>query len=186
MQTYDIKSLQHFEKKIYQYVNISLRNFKEQLFWQTSANGCFLRRVHETDKNQHLFLRSFNFSLKKQAFSISISEIIENVLLIHGWFTIKFTFTNNISLVWWEINFRSNHSRCSVKKGVLKNFSKSTGKHLCQSLFNKVAGLRSATLLKRRLWHRCFPVNFAKFLRTPFCTDHLWTIASETSEMLMS
>ena len=26
----------------------------------------------------------------------------------------------------------------------------------------------SATLLKKRLWHRCFPVNFAKFLRTPF------------------
>ena len=25
-----------------------------------------------------------------------------------------------------------------------------------------------ATLLNRRLWHRCFLVNFAKFLRTPF------------------
>ena len=25
-----------------------------------------------------------------------------------------------------------------------------------------------ATLLKKSLWHRCFPVNFAKFLRTPF------------------
>ena len=42
-------------------------------------------------------------------------------------------------------------------------------KHLCQSLFfNNVAGLRSATLLKKGLWHWCFPVNFAKFLRTPF------------------
>ena len=27
---------------------------------------------------------------------------------------------------------------------------------------------RPATLLKKRLWHRCFPVNFVKFLRTPF------------------
>ena len=25
-----------------------------------------------------------------------------------------------------------------------------------------------ATLLRKRLWHRCFPLNFAKFLRTPF------------------
>ena len=25
-----------------------------------------------------------------------------------------------------------------------------------------------AALLKKRLWHRCFPVNFVKFLRTPF------------------
>ena len=32
--------------------------------------------------------------------------------------------------------------RCSVRKGVLRNFAKFTGKHLCQSLFfNKVAGL---------------------------------------------
>ena len=25
----------------------------------------------------------------------------------------------------------------------------------------------------KRLWHRCFSVNFAKFLRTPFFTEHL-------------
>ena len=34
--------------------------------------------------------------------------------------------------------------------------------------FNTSLGLRSATLVKRRLWHRCFPVNFVKFLRTTF------------------
>ena len=32
----------------------------------------------------------------------------------------------------------------------------------------KISCLRSSTLLKKRLWHKCFPVNFAKFLRTPF------------------
>ena len=36
------------------------------------------------------------------------------------------------------------------------------------------SGLRPATLLKKRLWHRCFPVNIAKFLRTSFLTGHLW------------
>ena len=62
----------------------------------------------------------------------------------------------------------------TIKKGVLGNFAKFAGKHLCQSLFlNKVAGLRLATLLKKRIWHRCFPVNFAKFLRAPFVTEHL-------------
>ena len=36
------------------------------------------------------------------------------------------------------------------KKGVLKNFTKLTGKHLWQSLFfNKVAGLIPATFFKR-------------------------------------
>ena len=56
-----------------------------------------------------------------------------------------------------------------MKKGVFTNFAKFTRKYLCQTLFfNKVADLRPATFLKKRLWHRCFPVNFAKFGRTPF------------------
>ena len=69
---------------------------------------------------------------------------------------------------------RSSRPEVFCKKGVPRNFAKFTGKHLCQSLFfNKVAGLRPATLLKKRLWHRCFPVSFVKFLRTPFFTEHL-------------
>ena len=64
--------------------------------------------------------------------------------------------------------WRSIHCRCSVRKGVLRNFTKFTRKYLCQILFfNKAAGLRPATLLKKRLWHRCFPVNVVEFLRTP-------------------
>ena len=35
-------------------------------------------------------------------------------------------------------------------------------------LWKKLSGLRPATLLKKRLWHKCFLVNFVKFLRTPF------------------
>ena len=68
-----------------------------------------------------------------------------------------------------EKSGRSSHQTCSVKRSFLRNFVKFTGKHLCQSLFfNKVAGLRPTTLLRKRFWHRCFPVNFAKFLRAPF------------------
>ena len=51
-------------------------------------------------------------------------------------------------------------------KGVLRNLTKFTWKHLCQSL--SFQRLKLATLLKKRLWHRCFPVNFAKLLGTPF------------------
>ena len=58
--------------------------------------------------------------------------------------------------------YRSSHRRCFVRKGVLRNVAKFTGKHLYQSLYlNKIADLRSATLLKKRLQHSCFPVNFA-------------------------
>ena len=70
------------------------------------------------------------------------------------------------------------------KNGVLKNFTKFIGKHPCESLnnltkfirkylcqhlfFNKVADQRPATLFKKGLSHRLFPVNFVKFLRISF------------------
>ena len=49
------------------------------------------------------------------------------------------------------------------KIGVLKNFAIYTRKHLCWSLlFNKVAGLRPAILIKKRLQHKCFLANIGK------------------------
>ena len=66
-----------------------------------------------------------------------------------------------------RVFIKSNHPRCSIKKGVLESLAKFTGKYLCRSLFfNKVACLRSGNLSKKRLL--CSSVNFAKFLRTPF------------------
>ena len=47
--------------------------------------------------------------------------------------------------------------------------------------------LRPAALLKKRLWYRCFPVNFAKFLKTPFLTEHLrWLLLEEHPRMTAS
>ena len=43
-----------------------------------------------------------------------------------------------------------------------------------QGRFHETPMIRSATLLKARLWHRCFPVNFVKFPRTPFLTEQFW------------
>ena len=72
-----------------------------------------------------------------------------------------------------RIKIRNSPPEVFCKKGVLRNFAKFTGKHLCESLlFNKVVSLRPATLLKMRLSHWCFPVNFAKFLRTNFLIEH--------------
>ena len=51
-----------------------------------------------------------------------------------------------------NITCRSSRPYVSVKKMFIKNFTKFTGKHLCQSLFfNKVAVLRATTLLKKSL-----------------------------------
>ena len=69
--------------------------------------------------------------------------------------------------------FRSSRPEVFLKKDVLRNFTKFIGKHLCQSPFiNKVAGLRPAIFFKKRFWHRRFPANFTKFLRTPFFIEH--------------
>ena len=54
-----------------------------------------------------------------------------------------------------------------MKKAALKNFAIFTGKHLCWSLFFKVADLQARNVIKKRLQHRCFPVNIANDLRTP-------------------
>ena len=63
---------------------------------------------------------------------------------------------------------RSRH-QCSVKEGCSQKFLKIHRKTpVSESLFNKVAGLTPATFFKKRISRRCFPVNFAKFLRTPF------------------
>ena len=64
-----------------------------------------------------------------------------------GW-----TFWGTHSLSRVSGSYRRSHQRCSMKKGVLRNFAELTGKHLCQSLvFDKVAGLSPTTFLKKRL-----------------------------------
>ena len=64
---------------------------------------------------------------------------------------------------------------------VLKNFVKFTGKQLCQSLlFNKVAGLRPVTLLKKRLW-QMFSCEFREIFRNTFFIEHLrWLLLNKT------
>ena len=72
---------------------------------------------------------------------------------------------------YWRNCFRSSRPEVFCKKFVLRNFTRSTGKQLYHNLFfNKVAGLSTATSLKKRPWHKCFPVNFAEFLRN-FLTE---------------
>ena len=48
-----------------------------------------------------------------------------------------------------------------------------------ESLFNKVIGLKACNVIKRRLQHRCFPVNFQKFLKALFFTERFqWLLLS--------
>ena len=58
-------------------------------------------------------------------------------------------------------------------------FAKFTEKHLCQRIFfNKVAGLRPATLLKVSL-AQVLSCEFCEISKKPFFTEHIRTTACE-------
>ena len=66
--------------------------------------------------------------------------------------------------------------RCSQK---FRNIHKKTP--VLQPLFNKVPclSLKACNFIKKRLWHKCFPVNIANFLRTAFFIKHIWWLLLE-------
>ena len=79
----------------------------------------------------------------------------------------RFLFSSFLCFV-FRLSTKSSHRRCSVEKGVLRNFAKFTGKHLCRNLFfNKVA------------W------NFILSKNT-FFTEQLRTTASVTNWNIIS
>ena len=74
---------------------------------------------------------------------------------------------------------RSSHQRCSVKKGVLRNFAKFIRKHLCQSIsFNEIAGLKVCNFIKREILAQVFSSEFCEISKNTFLTEHLWATAS--------
>ena len=96
--------------------------------------------------------------------------------------------------------YRSSHQRYSMKKGVLRNFAKFTGKHLCQSpfLIKLQASYRNQSIdlqIKSIDWFLYEACNFikkdtlAQMLSCEFCeiskntffTEQLWTTASVIS-----
>ena len=69
---------------------------------------------------------------------------------------------------------------CSAKKAFLE-FSQNSQENTSArvSFLIKNLGPHACNLLRKRLWHRCLPVNFAKFLRAPCFMEHLWWLLLE-------
>ena len=66
---------------------------------------------------------------------------------------------------------RSSHWMCSVRKGVLRNFAKFTGKHLGQNLFfNKVACLRPEpyNFIKKEVLAQVLSFEFCEISKNTF------------------
>ena len=103
-------------------------SFKSQFSYCPFIWMCCNRSLN--DKINHSHERSYRMIYKNKKFTLG--ELLNR--------------DSSVSINHQNIH-RGSHRRCSVRKGVPRNFTKFTGKHLCQSLFyNKVAG-RTATLL---------------------------------------
>ena len=63
---------------------------------------------------------------------------------------------------------RRSHRGCSVKKDVLRNFAKFTGKQLCQRL----------NFIKKESLAQVFSCEFCEISKNTFFTEHLRTTAS--------
>ena len=66
---------------------------------------------------------------------------------------------------------------------MLRNSQNSQENNCASVSFLIKRGLKPVTLLKKRLWHWCFP---ARFLRTPYFTKHLWaTVYMKRSTLII-
>ena len=121
---------------------IDFLQVSEVLYIFSSERDCLNMSSHWETKNlYHLFSNK------------------QHLLTFWHTLTVSFQICKNAGLV-WLLHFdpltkvRSSVQRCSVKKVFLK-FSQNSQPQACN-------------FSKKRLSHRCFPVNFTKFLRTLF------------------
>ena len=92
-------------------------------------------------------------------------------------------FKRNKRPIWFLNNFiqfsmqhittiRSSRSQMFFEIGVLKVWNIHRKTPVLESLFSKIASLEACNFIKKRLQHRCFPMNIAKFFRNFFFPKH--------------
>ena len=125
------------------------------MFCGTTVKGCFLKLKFQKASR----LSSTVVTMKP----IGKAKIVN---AIHRIETKKYAFTSKTALFRKNLTVfhlsslwlcRGSHWSCSIKK-VFLEISQNSQENT----------LRLASLLKKRLRHRCFLVNFSKYLRTPF------------------
>ena len=133
----------------------------KQVFWKIS------QKLQETTSPESLFNKTavpqqiftgdcFSNLLELSVVFGTVKKSSENVHVspkIKSKHQVTYLKIQMISKSWIEShlleNYRGSHRRCSVKEGILKNVTNFTGKHLLACM-----------LIKKRLQHRCFLVNF--------------------------
>ena len=109
-----------------------------------------------------------------------LKQTTEGALSVRSFYILTHIWSNSKSksvLKTIFINSEAVARRCSIKKMFLQILQTSR-ENTCARIY----------FLIKRLWRRCFPVIFAKFLRTPFLTEHLRSLLLkwETTNILMN
>ena len=98
-------------------------------------------------------------------------EIVLKFATFHHFFDLNF----RLFLFAVSVSREASARRCSVKNVFLKISQNSQDKTCARASF-LIKLLRPGSSSKKRLWHRCFPVNFTKFLRPPFLKSTSWRL----------
>ena len=76
-------------------------------------------------------------------------------------------------------NERSNHQRCSAKKGVLRNFAKFTGNTCARVSFLIKLLAEACNFIKKETLAEVFSCKFCKISKNTFFVEHLRATASK-------
>ena len=128
------------------YRNQSMNLLPKSMDWFLYDNG--LR--HERVNNSNVIVTFNHFSKRDDIKAYKTTKVIRKIDNINWSFIFIIKWRIQISL---EL-YRSSHQSCSVRKGVLRNLAKFTGKHLCQNLLRMtaLAGREQYTLCLRAIY----------------------------------
>ena len=116
-------------------------------------------------------------------FSWSSKSNIRSIFPLRFNSTETHSFLSVIRLMVYPILYKDGSSRPDVfcQKGVLRNFAKFTGKHLCQSLFFTKAAGAACNFIKKETLGQVFSCEFCEISRNIFFTEHLWWLLLQRS-----
>ena len=129
---------------------------------------------------ENLMAKEFVYFVGKRCIFLLLSKVCAYILaaFIHI-VLIKFVLTK-YSWIWALFINKKQPFPVILQNKRANSFAEFTEKHLCRSLFIKVAGLSPGTLLKKRLRYMYFSVNFMKVFSAPFLIENLQATTLDT------
>ena len=149
----------NFTGIMYDTVSIaSLPRKRDFTFWKRLHIYCSSTLIKTSNKEKHQDWRLMNMAAKNKV-THTKSGTMRTISKQLTHYSEAVTRSSSVNKVFLKIRQNSQQNTCTIFSFLIKK--------------------RPAILFKKRLWKWCFPLNFAKFLRTSFFIEHLWVTASD-------